>query len=80
MALIWPYLVLIILGCGWGLTIPLTVISVKTGFGHLGIIFWQFFIIVVVFGLRQIFLNKTLACKKFSKSILRDRFYWNNIS
>ncbi|NCW07353.1 MAG: EamA/RhaT family transporter, partial [Rhodobacterales bacterium] len=42
MALIWPYLVLIILGFGWGLTIPLTVISVKTGFGHLGIIFWQF--------------------------------------
>ena len=58
MALIWPYLVLIILGFGWGLTIPLTVISVKTGFGHLGIIFWQFFIIVVVFGLRQIFLKK----------------------
>jgi len=66
MALIWPYLVLIILGCGWGLTIPLTVISVKTGFGHLGIIFWQFFIIVVVFGLRQIFLNKKLSLARSS--------------
>ena len=66
MPLIWPYIVLIILGCGWGLTIPLTVISVKTGFGHLGIIFWQFFIIVVIFGLRQIFLNKKLSLAKSS--------------
>mgnify|MGYP003306814802 CR=1 FL=1 len=69
MAFIWPYVVLIILGCGWGLTIPLTVISVKTGFGHLGIIFWQFFIIVVVFGLRQIFLNKKQTALNTAKDI-----------
>jgi len=66
MALIWPYVLLIILGCGWGLTIPLTVISVRNGFGHLGIIFWQFFIIMVVFGLRQIFLNKKLSLARSS--------------
>ena len=50
-------MVLILLGCGWGLTIPLTVIAVTTGLGHLGIIFWQFFIVMVLFGVRQIFLK-----------------------
>ena len=59
-------MVLIFLGCGWGLTIPLTVIAVKTGLGHLGIIFWQFFIVMVLFGLRQIFSkNKAVNCEKF---------------
>ena len=59
-------MVLILLGCGWGLTIPLTVIAVKTGLGHLGIIFWQFFIVMVLFGLRQIFSKKKLSIAKSS--------------
>lgn len=33
--------VLVILGAGWGVTIPLTKIAVSTGFGHFGLIFWQ---------------------------------------
>ena len=66
---IWPYLVLIFLGCGWGLTLPLSVISVSTGLGHLGIIFWQFFIVMVLFGLRQIFINKALSLTKSSLQI-----------
>lgn len=33
--------VLIALGAGWGLTVPLTKIAVSTGFGHYGLIFWQ---------------------------------------
>lgn len=33
--------VLILLGAGWGITIPLTKIAVSTGFGHYGLIFWQ---------------------------------------
>ena len=33
--------VLVVLGAGWGLTIPLTKIAVSTGFGHFGLIFWQ---------------------------------------
>ncbi len=33
--------VLIVLGAGWGLTVPLTKIAVSTGFGHFGLIFWQ---------------------------------------
>ena len=66
---IWPYIVLILLGCGWGLTIPLTVIAVKTGLGHLGIIFWQFFIVMVLFGLRQIFLKNKLSLARSSLQI-----------
>jgi len=34
-------IVLIVLGAGWGITIPLTKIAVSTGFGHYGLIFWQ---------------------------------------
>lgn len=33
--------ILVVLGAGWGLTIPLTKIAVSTGFGHFGLIFWQ---------------------------------------
>ena len=32
---------LVLLGAGWGLTVPLTKIVVSTGFGHFGLIFWQ---------------------------------------
>ena len=69
MTSIWPYIVLILLGYGWGLTIPLTVIAVKTGLGHLGIIFWQFFIVMVLFGVRQIFLKNTLSLARSSLQI-----------
>ena len=69
MTSIWPYIVLILLGCGWGLTIPLTVIAVKTGLGHLGIIFWQFFIVMVLFGVRQIFLKNKLSLARNSLQI-----------
>ena len=62
-------MVLILLGCGWGLTIPLTIIAVKTGLGHLGIIFWQFFIVMVLFGLRQIFSKKKLSMAKSSLQV-----------
>ena len=62
-------MVLILLGCGWGLTIPLTVIAVKTGLGHLGIIFWQFFIVMVLFSLRQIFSKKKLSISKSSLQV-----------
>jgi drug/metabolite transporter (DMT)-like permease len=33
--------VLVVLGAGWGVTVPLTKIAVSTGFGHFGLIFWQ---------------------------------------
>lgn len=33
--------ILVVLGAGWGITVPLTKIAVSTGFGHFGLIFWQ---------------------------------------
>ena len=35
------WLVLLCLGAGWGLSIPLTRIAVSTGYKHFGLIFWQ---------------------------------------
>jgi len=43
-------LLLVLLGAGWGLTIPLTKIAVSTGFGHYGLIFWQLVIGTVLMG------------------------------
>lgn len=40
--------VLILLGAGWGLTMPLTKIAVSTGYQHFGLLFWQLAIGVVV--------------------------------
>lgn len=33
--------VLIVMGAGWGITLPLTKIAVSTGYQHFGLIFWQ---------------------------------------
>lgn len=33
--------VLVVLGAGWGITMPLTKIAVSTGYGHFGLVFWQ---------------------------------------
>lgn len=33
--------VLVILGAGWGVTLPLTKIAVSSGYKHFGLIFWQ---------------------------------------
>jgi len=33
--------VLVLLGAGWGMTMPLTKIAVSTGYKHFGLLFWQ---------------------------------------
>ena len=38
------------MGAAWGLSIPLTKITVSTGYGQFGLIFWQFVIAVIVLG------------------------------
>ncbi len=43
--------VLVVLGIGWGTTIPLTKIAVSTGHHPIGLIFWQLAIATVVLGL-----------------------------
>ena len=38
---LWLVIVLLLLGAGWGLTMPLTKIAVSTGYKHFGLLFWQ---------------------------------------
>ena len=45
---LWLVFVLLLLGAGWGLTMPLTKITVSTGYKHFGLLFWQLAIGVVV--------------------------------
>ncbi|WP_299687883.1 DMT family transporter [uncultured Tateyamaria sp.] len=45
---LWLALVLLGLGAGWGLTMPLTKIAVSSGFKHFGLLFWQLAIGFVV--------------------------------
>lgn len=40
-ATLFHYGILVIMGAGWGLTIPLSKIAVSTGHGEFGLIFWQ---------------------------------------
>ncbi|MGB7318770.1 MAG: DMT family transporter [Planktotalea sp.] len=42
--------VLILLGAGWGITMPLTKITVSAGYQQFGLIFWQFAIAAVLLG------------------------------
>ena len=62
-----PYIILILMGAAWGLSIPLTKITVSTGYGQFGLIFWQFAIAVIVLGFvlivrrkRPLFERKTI--------------------
>lgn len=43
--------VLLLLGAGWGITMPLTKITVAAGYQHFGLIFWQFVISALIMGL-----------------------------
>ena len=45
------WVALVVLGLAWGLTVPLTKISVSTGYHPLGLIFWQFVIAVALLGI-----------------------------
>lgn len=45
-----PWLVLVAMGAAWGITQPLSKIAVSGEYRHLGIIFWQFAIGVVLLG------------------------------
>lgn len=45
--------ILLLLGCGWGLTQPLTKIAVTAGYQPFGLIFWQMLIGTMVLGVFQ---------------------------
>ncbi|MEL7165680.1 MAG: DMT family transporter [Pseudomonadota bacterium] len=40
-ARVWPFAVLVVLGAGWGVTMPLAKIAVSTGHQFFGLILWQ---------------------------------------
>lgn len=42
--------ILILLGAGWGITMPLTKIVVGAGYQHFGLIFWQFAVGILLMG------------------------------
>ena len=48
MARFLPFLVLLAMGIGWGLTLPLAKIAVSTGHEPYGLIFWQLIVVVLV--------------------------------
>ena len=47
---LWLYGVLLAMGFGWGLTIPMAKIAVSTGYQPMGLIFWQLAVVVVLLG------------------------------
>ena len=56
--------VLMVLGAGWGLTVPLTKIAVSTGFGHFGLIFWQLVIGSILLAVLSLIRGKELPLNR----------------
>jgi len=54
------FLILTIMGAGWGLTQPLSKIAVTEGYRHFGLIFWQLALGVIVLGVVQTVRRKRL--------------------
>ncbi len=62
-----PYAVLMVMGAGWGLSVPLSKIAVSTGHLPLGLIFWQEVVIVALLG---------AICAVRGKRLELGRQYW----
>jgi len=62
-----PYAVLMVMGAGWGLSVPLSKIAVSTGYLPLGLIFWQEVVIVALLG---------AICALRGKRLELGRQYW----
>ena len=62
-----PYAVLMVMGAGWGLSVPLSKIAVSTGHLPLGLIFWQEVVIVALLG---------AICAVRGKRLELDVQYW----
>lgn len=55
---------LILIGCAWGLSIPLTKLAVSTGHQPLGLIFWQLLTAVVTLGLIALWRRTSIPISK----------------
>ncbi|MFX0541270.1 DMT family transporter [Roseovarius sp. S4756] len=62
-----PYAILMVMGAGWGLSVPLSKIAVSTGHLPLGLIFWQEVVIVALLG---------AICAVRGKPLELGRQYW----
>jgi drug/metabolite transporter (DMT)-like permease len=51
---------MVLMGAGWGFTMPLSKIAVSEGYRHFGLIFWQNVIVVMVLGLLSLLRRKGL--------------------
>ncbi len=60
--------VLLVMGMGWGICVPLTKIAVSTGYQPFGLIFWQLVIVVAVLGVVNWLRGKSIV---FSYTHLR---------
>ena len=80
------YAALLVMGTGWGLTIPLAKVAVSTGHQPFGLIFWQLVTVVIVLGAitllrgrRLVFGRKYLALfvmVALCGAVLPDIFYY----
>ena len=61
------YLMLVLMGAGWGLSVPLSKIAVSTGHQPFGLIFWQLAIVVIVLG---------AICALRGRPLEMGRRYW----
>lgn len=80
------YGALLVIGAGWGLTIPLAKIAVSTGHQPMGLIFWQLAVMVVFLGATLLALGKRpviarrnlplFAMVSLLGAVLPDIFYY----
>ena len=80
------YLLLLVLGAGWGVTIPLAKIAVSTGHQPLGLVFWQLvvmavFLAAVILGMGKRLVLARRHLKLFAMvalmgAVLPDFFYY----
>jgi len=80
------YAVLILMGTGWGLTIPLAKVAVSTGHKPFGLIFWQLVTVVILLGSITVLRGKPLVFKReymplfvmvaLCGAVLPDIFYY----
>jgi drug/metabolite transporter (DMT)-like permease len=61
------YLILLVMGAGWGLSVPLSKIAVSTGHQPFGLIFWQLIVMIVFLG---------VVCAARGRRLRLERRYW----
>lgn len=61
------YLVLVGMGAGWGLSVPLSKVAVSTGHQPFGLIFWQLVVIIVFLG---------AICAARGRALRFERRFW----